>query len=85
MIKKTGLGIVFVFMLVVVGFMVVVLCVPGVYANDYYLICLEKGETIRYSECNPAMSNYYCNSVILIFIVLIVHLLEVKEVIVLQG
>ena len=30
--------------------------------SAYNLLCLKKGETIKFSECNPLMKNYYCNS-----------------------
>ncbi|MEK6859894.1 MAG: hypothetical protein AABX54_03700 [Nanoarchaeota archaeon] len=30
--------------------------------SAYQLLCLKKGEIIKFSECNPLMKNYYCNS-----------------------
>lgn len=40
----------------------IILLSTGVLAADYRLLCLKKGETIKFSECNPTMNNYYCNS-----------------------
>lgn len=30
--------------------------------NAYQFLCLKKGESIRFSQCNPAMRDFYCNS-----------------------
>jgi hypothetical protein len=43
-------------------FIGVILLTSNVLAKDYSLICLEKGETIKFSECNPLMSDKSCTS-----------------------
>ncbi|MDD5193627.1 MAG: hypothetical protein PHF67_03505 [Candidatus Nanoarchaeia archaeon] len=41
-------------------FIMVILSVS--FVNAYQFLCLQKGEVIRFSQCNPAMHDYYCNS-----------------------
>ena len=52
------LGILF-FALIVV---IVIILSSSALVSAYNLVCLKKGETMKFSECNPLMKNYYCNS-----------------------
>jgi len=46
----------------VLGLMLVVVSVVGVSATEYSLLCLEKGETVYFSNCHPLMEDKLCRS-----------------------
>ncbi len=42
--------------------MMTIMSTAFILANDYTLVCLKKGEVMKYSECNPAMPDMPCTS-----------------------
>ena len=43
--------------------MILFISISLVSASDLKLLCLDKGEKVRFSQCNEAISDRTCNSV----------------------
>ncbi|MCK5149368.1 hypothetical protein KAJ87_00385 [Candidatus Pacearchaeota archaeon] len=41
---------------------IIILLLSGVYAKDYVLLCLNEGETVEFSKCNPRIEDRTCGS-----------------------